>query len=555
MTKRILAAAAALALAFVFCLQAVPAMAEHTKDASYIYDYWGSANKSLSAFELSTSITYEAMPDDITLSSVDDVYVYNGIIYIVDSTESRVNVFDSDYNFLDSIKIIRDSDGKIVVSEETNKQMILSKPEGVYVTEDYVYIADTGNSRVLVLERKAYGEEAEEAEVAAEAAEALEAAEAVEEATIMLVEEDGEAVEEATAVVEETIAEEVEEEEVDHLSYALVREITRPETMVGDTEFTPSKITVDNSGRIFVLVQNTTEGIIELNSDGSFSRYFGVNSPSVNLLDYFWKSIASEEQQEKMSKTYAAAFSNLQADSDGFVYAVTTDTSSEDMVFRFNSNGENVLRTFGYTEQFGDLPSMDDSSTTSTFTDIAVNDYGVYALLDTVNNRVFVYNFDGNLISIFGGEGNTKGTFNTPTSIAWMGNNLIVGDSSLATAFIFTTTEFGDLILDAEKHYFEGDFTEAAELNMQVVQMNANYDHAYVMIGKNLLMQDEYESAMYYFKLGNDKTYYSTAFTSYRNEIVQKYFALLMIVIVAFIVWVLWGEVKFNKKQRELEEL
>ncbi len=552
MTKRILAAVAALALAFVFCLQAVPVMAEHTKDASYIYDYWGSANESLSAFELSTSITNDSMPDDITLSSVDDVYVYDGIIYIVDSTEGRVNVFDSNYNFLDSIKIIRDSEGKIVVSEETNKQMILSKPEGVYVTDDYVYIADTGNSRVLVLERKAYGEEAVEAEAAAEAEEALEAAEEAEEPAEDASE--AEAVEEA-AEAEETIAEEVEEEEVDHLSYALVREITKPETMVGDTEFTPSKLAVDNSGRIFVLVQNSTEGIIELNSDGSFSRYYGVNSPSVNLLDYFWKSIASEEQQAKMSKTYAPAFSNLQADSDGFVYAVTLDTASEKMVFRFNSNGENVLREFGYTEQFGDLPSMDDSFSMSTFTDIAVNDYGVYALLDTVNNRVFVYNFDGNMICIFGGEGNTKGTFNNPTSISWMGNNLVVGDSSLATAFVFTTTEFGDLILNAEKHYFEGDFTEAAALNEQVVAMNANYDHAYVMIGKNLLMQDEYESAMYYFKLGNDKTYYSTAFTSYRNEIVQKYFVLLMIIVVAFIVWVLWGEVRYNKKQRELEEL
>ena len=85
--------------------------------------------------------------------------------------------------------------------------------------------------------------------------------------------------------------------------------------------------------------------------------------------------------------------------------------------------------------------------------------------------------------------------------------------------------------------------------------MNANYDHAYVSIGKNLLMQDEYKEAMYYFKLGNDKTYYSTAFMGYRNIILQKYFFVLAIVIVAFIVWVLYGEVQHNKAQRKLEEL
>ncbi len=494
MKKRITALVMILSLISILCFQAVPVLAEHTGDASYIYDFWGNANESISAFQLSTEIDRDSMGEGIQLSSVDDVYVYDGVIYVVDSVEGRVNMFDESFKFIDSIKIIRNAEGKIEVSEDTNKQMILSKPEGVFVTDEYIYIADTGNSRIIILERKA--------------------------------------------------------------PYAFVREVTKPETMVGDTEFNPSKLAVDNAGRIFAIVQNSTEGIIQLNADGSFSRYFGVNSPTVNLLDYFWRSIASEEQQEKMAKTYAPAFSNLQTDAEGFVYAVTLDTASKEMAFRFNSSGENVLRKFGYSKQLGDLPrSIDDTFSMSTFTDIAVNDFGVYALLDTVNNRVFVYNFDGNLLSIFGGKGNTKGTFNTPTSIAWMGNDLIVGDSSLARAFVFTTTDFGDLILKAEKDYYNGNFTEAGVLEEQIIAMNANYDHAYVTIGKNKLMQDEYSEAMRYFKLGHDKTYYSKAFSAYRNIVIQKYFFILAIVVVAFVVWVLYGEIKYNKQQRKLEEL
>ena len=493
MKKRIVALVLTIALSFILCVQAVPVMAEHTKDASYIYDFWGSANQSLSAFQLSSVIDRTSMGDGITLGNVKDIFVYEDEIYIVDSKQGRVNIFDSEYNFVDSIRIIRNEDGKIVVSEETNKQMLLNSPEGVYVTEEYIYIADTANERILVLNRD------------------------------------------------------------DH---SLANEITRPEELVEDSIFKPSKIAVDNSGRIFVVVQNSTEGIIELNADGSFSRYFGVNSPTVNLLDYFWRSIASEEQQETMAKVYAPAFSNLHVDQDGFVYAVTLDTASKEMVFRFNSNGENVLRKFGYSEQLGDLPGgIDDSFTMSTFTDIAVNDYGVYALLDTVKNRVFVYNFDGNLLSIFGGEGSTKGTFSNPTSIAWMGSDLIVGDETLTSAYIFKTTDFGDLILAAEEKYYTGDFDSAANLYQEAVEMNANYDHAYVSIGKNLLMQDEYQQAMEYFRLGNDKTYYSTAFMGYRNIILQKYFFILAIIVVAFIIWVLYGEVQYNKQQRKLEEL
>ncbi len=505
MKKRIISIVLALAFTLILGLQTVSVSAEHTGDASYIYNYWGNANQSISAFQLSTVIDKNSMGDGLSLGNVKDIFVFHDDmetadeeddifeIYVVDSKEGRVNIFDKEYNFVDSIRIIRNEEGKIEVDEETNKQMILSNPEGVYVTNEFIYIADTGNDRVLVLDRE---------------------------------------------------------------TKQLEKAITKPATMVGDSLFKPSKLAVDNAGRIFVVVQNSTEGIIELNNDGSFSRYYGVNSPTVNLLDYFWRSIASEEQKDSMAKTYAPAFSNIQADREGFVYAVTLDTASKEMVFRFNSNGENVLRKFGYSKQVGDLPNrIDDSFSMSTFVDIAVNDFGVYAVLDTVKNRVFVYNFDGNLLSIFGGEGSTKGTFVNPTSIAWMGNDLIVGDENLSSAFVFKTTDFGKLILSAENKYYNGDFEGAAGDYTKIVAMNANYDHAYVSIGKNLLMQDEYKEAMYYFKLGNDKTYYSTAFMGYRNIILQKYFFVLAIVIVAFIVWVLYGEVQHNKAQRKLEEL
>lgn len=506
MKKRIISTVLAVAFVVILCLQTVPVGAEHTKDSGYIYDYWGNANKSLSAFQLSTVIDKTSMGNDLNLGNVKDIFVYQNDcgtedteddeyeIYVVDSAEGRVNIFNKEYEFVNSIRIIRNEDGKIEVDEATNKQMILSNPEGVYATDDYIYIADTGNERIIVLHRDTHA--------------------------------------------------------------LAMPAITKPAAMLEDSQFKPSKLAVDNAGRIFVVVQNSTDGIIELNKDGSFSRYYGVNSPTVNLLDYFWRSIASKEQQESMSKVYAPAFSNIQADNEGFVYAVTVDTASKEMVFRFNANGENVLRKFGYSKTLGDLPSpIDDSFSMSTFVDIAVNDFGVYAVLDTAKNRVFVYNFDGNLLSIFGGEGSTKGTFSNPTSIAWMGDDLIVGDENLASAFVFKATDFGKLILQAENKYYNGDFTGAAEDYEKIVGMNANYDHAYVSIGKNLLMQDEYKEAMYYFKLGNDKTYYSKAFSGYRSIILQKYFVVLAIIVLAFIVWVISGEVKYNKKQRKLEEL
>ena len=84
MKKRIVTLTMALVLSLIVCMQAVPAMAEHTKDASYIYDFWGNANQSLSAFQLSTVIDNNSMGNNLNLSTVKDLFVYEDEIYIVE---------------------------------------------------------------------------------------------------------------------------------------------------------------------------------------------------------------------------------------------------------------------------------------------------------------------------------------------------------------------------------------------------------------------------------------------------------------------------------------
>jgi len=477
-------------------LSSLTAFAENTYSSNYIYNYWGDANKSISAFELSFVIDSSAIEKagrDIPLKTMEDVFVaYSDLygcnaIYTVDKETSRLNIFSETGEFLDSIKIIRNDEGKIVV--KNGKQLILTNPEGVFVTDDEIFIADTGASRVVVLKKD---------------------------------------------------------------KYTLSRIIEKPDNMIGSTLFEPSKVAVDNAGRIFLVVQGSTEGIIELNPDGSFSRYFGVNSPRVNLVDIFWRSFASEAQKQKMSKIYAPSFNNVMCDNEGFIYAVTNDASAQHMVFRLNAKGENVLREMGYSEVQGDIFRGNMADTTrSSFVDIAVSDYGVYAVVDSTMGRVFVYNFDGNLLNVFGGLGNSKGNFKTPSGITWLGDSLIVTDSSLACAFVFTPTEFGELILEAEKKYYNGDFDGSAELMRKVLEKNANYDIAYVQIGKNLLMQDKYEEAMKYLKLGGDRTYYSKAYNGYRNIQIQNNFIWIALVFVAFLFYIFYSEYRYHRKNRE----
>lgn len=448
----------------------------------FTYDYWGNILASPAAFELADIIDKNSL-GSIRLQGVDDVCTSaDGRIFLTDKTESRVNVFDGEGKLLKSIKVIMNEENKIVLDEEGN-QIVLNSPSGTYYhsKNDELYIADTGAKRVIVL---------------------------------------------------------------DGQKYTMKRIINEPKDMSGVTEFKPFKITVDMADRIYVVVQSSYEGIIELNADGTFSRYFGVNEPKVNLIDYFWKMLASDAQKEKMGKTYAPAFNNVTMDSEGFVYAVTSDTAAVESVFRLNSAGENVLRQMGEWRVIGSIFGEEPSK----FVDVAVTDYGVYACLDSTMGRIYLYNYDGEMLNVFGSLGNLKGQFKTPSGIAWNGYNLIVSDSELKCAYILKPTEFGDVMLRASEKYYYGKWDEAVELFEETLRHNSNYEVAYVGIGKNYLMKDEYELAMKYFKLGNSRRNYSKAYNGYRGIQIEEHFGIITIIFVALIVLLVVSEVRYHKK-------
>ena len=510
-----------LALLLILC-GSVSLAADGTSNIyeGYTFDFFGNIKSTPAAFTLSQVI--DSSNVGRTLGTVSDVCTASdGRIFVVDSTDGKsfVYVLNSDgslatitndegvelrsMNPINNLKLISsdpekaaqgrtenvyiDADGNVVYkgTEGSTASPSLNGCEGVFYHEkqDELYIADTKNQRIVVL---------------------------------------------------------------DGHTLLCKRIITRPEGMTETTEFKPSKIVVDNADRIYVVVQSSYEGIIELNEDGSFSRYFGVNEPTVNLLDHFWKSIATDEQKEKMGKTYAPAFSNVALDGEGFVMAVTSDSAANQSVFRLNFAGANVLREMGNTPVVGDLRT----DKASAFTDIAVTRYGTYAVLDKANGHVFLYNFDGELLTVFGSMGSAEGQFKAPSAIAWLGDKLLIADSTYKCVYVFEPTPFGQALLDACEAYYDGKWDDATAHFEEVLRLCGNLETAYTGIGKNKLMQEEYEEAMRCFKLGNNREFYSKAYKGYRSIVMKENFGIIAAVAVVLIGAVLWSEVAYHRKQR-----
>ncbi|MGO4376249.1 hypothetical protein AB4Z21_36975, partial [Paenibacillus sp. MCAF20] len=64
-------------------------------------------------------------------------------------------------------------------------------------------------------------------------------------------------------------------------------------------QFKPTKVAADNAGRVYVLSEGQFYGLMQFDSNGRFTGYYGSNKVEVTpavVLETFWKNILSKEQ-------------------------------------------------------------------------------------------------------------------------------------------------------------------------------------------------------------------------------------------------------------------
>lgn len=371
--------------------------------------------------------------------------------------------------------VLLDADWKVKQTIQTfsndGKEDTFKNPSGIYLSEDdRIYVADTDNNRVVVLS----------------------------------------------------------------MSGELVKIIEKPQSdvLAADFQFAPLKVTVDKANRVYVVARGVYEGIMQFDENGKFLGYAGTIKVQRNYADYFWRLVSTKAQKAQMTLFIPTEFSNLDMDHKGFVYATNIDVGSKEPIKRLNPSGEDVLKRFGYHDVAGDLyyrrlvgPSK--------FVDIKVLGSGKYSVLDSTQGRVFTYDDEGNLLYIFGGKGNQVGTFKTPVAIEQSGDQQVVLDRGKGNLVVFAPTAFGKHVNEAIRNHYLGEDGEAVKSWQEVLKLNANYDIAYIGIGKAHLMNKENKEALTYFKLGMDRKDYSVAYKRYRREVMKEHFGTVMSVLLA----------------------
>lgn len=475
--KRFVKRIGALTAACLMLILSMPIEAQAAEIGyTYTFDYWGDVQYSPDAYQVAAVYTAAELGLEKRMLTPQGLFVYEDLIYICDTGNNRI--LELKRTSAEKVELVRE------ITEIKGVELTtFNTPTDIAVCEDYFYIADKENNRILKTDKD--------------------------------------------------------------LNY--IMEFVKPvdETFDQEMRFLPSKVSIDTAGRVYCVAENVNKGLIKYEADGVFSGFVGATPVTYSFSDYVWKKLATKEQRAQMVNFVPTEYDNLYMDREGFIYVCTThvveeelDTGAADPIRRLNMMGSDILIRNGNWEIIGDIHWGDGGgySGSSLITDITSFENDAYVGLDKTRGRLFGYDDQGRLLFAFGGNGHEEGYFRLPSAIDHMGYDLLVLDQLDCSLTIFTPTEYGNMIYQAMDLFQDGEYEASGETWQKVIDLNGNYDLAYIGIGRALLRQEEYHEAMDYFKLKWDDDNYSKAFKQYRKEWVEENIVAIVAVLIVVIV-------------------
>jgi len=423
----------------------------------------------------------------------------------------------------------------VIYSTTLGLQTSMRKPQSLFVQGDRLYVCDTGNNRVLELRRSGDSFSLVREISAIQGAEP----EGFDSPSDVFVDEAG------NIYVADANHNRVVMADRD-LNY--LRSYTKPSdsTFEQSLSFLPSKIAVDVAGRVYVLSTNVNKGLVKFEADGTFTGFIGANKVKYDLWDYIWKAFLSTREQRAQQVSFVPTeYENICIDSEGFIYATTTVFNEYELksdvakpIRRLNGIGNDILIKNGKYPPIGDLQWVEGTLDygPSKFKDITVLDNDIYVAVDKTRGRLFGYDSQGIMLWAFGTKGNHVGAFLSAVSIEHMGTDLLVLDEDECSITLFTPTDYGNLIYRANDEYLRGQYETSADTWREVLRLNANYDPAFIGVGRALLREENYAEAMKYFKMAHDRTNYGRAYRYYRKEAAERSIVWIAVALAALLI-------------------
>lgn len=395
---------------------------------------------------------YDHQISGIGLSSPEDLFMdSHSYLFIADTGNNRV------------LKV--DPMGTIVQEINGNSSTAgtaLSKPQGVFVSHDgTLYVADTGNYRIVVFNP---------------------------DASVKLI-------------------------------------IERPEShlLKEQLSFVPTKLVVDKRGFIYAVNKDDYRGILVFDAEGNFRGFFGSNPVGFSLRTLFIRLFATKAQKERIARRLPPPHSNVMIDEQGYIYS-STYYDTKNQIKKLSPAGVDVYNKglivrYGFSRR-GSSPAL---------VDICVDDQGIISALDAGTGQVYQYDQDRRFILVFGVKGDGKSEFKLPSSVfVDKTRKVYVLDKELAAIKVFRPTQFATLVHTASQLYYDGRYKEAEEPWREVLRLDSNYALAHTGIAKAALKRGDFDTALTHFRYAKDYLGYSSAFAKVRYKYLREHFGSFM---------------------------
>ena len=335
---------------------------------------------------------------------------------------------------------------------------------------------------------------------------------------------------------------------------AVTRQILRPdsELLEEDFIFAPMKVEIDSKDMLYVLCDGGYYGALMFDRDGVFSGFYGANTvrgSALTTLAYIWDKLTKNDIKRANSvKKLPYQFIDLYIDAGDFVYTCTGRTSSgasTGQIRRLSPSGTNILykqrwngtRVDASGFNFGENTAVrrQNKPVVQNFVGVQVDERGYMYALDNTFGIVYIYDTDCNLICAFGGgrdEGNQAGTFADPVALVYDSSRVMVADAALNTITIFRRTDYGELLMTAEKKTLDADYTGAAAEWKQVLALDSNSRLALRGLAKAAYREGDYDTALRYAKDGFDFVTYGQALEETHSAFTEKNFLWIFLIVV-----------------------
>lgn len=319
-----------------------------------------------------------------------------------------------------------------------------------------------------------------------------------------------------------------------------VNEYGKPDSpLYGDKiEYKPSKLVVNDAGIMYIVCDANTNGIVEISPDegGTFLGYFGANAASADPMLVLRRAIATDAQRAKMVSNIPSTPDNLAIDEKGLIYTVTRGEEF-DTLKRLNIAGKNLITS---CDAYDESPAA-----------VAVGNHDNVYVAST-RGYIYEYNNQGELLFVFGAKDDGSQRVGLSTQVTSIkidtNDNIYLLDSDKSQIQVYRPSEFTSLLHNALFLYSKGRYTESKEPLEQVLKMNSMFDYANKAMGRALFQEENYDMATDYAKLAKDYSGYSDAFWEIRNNWLKRNIVTLIVLIVAL--YILIKVLKYFDKKK-----